>query len=137
MRNDHSTSAMIGAKRALCMNFAPRVVTPTPVSHLAQANCGLLLPARHQGVYARLRRAMEKVGMSGRLRGSELVETPPDRAEIWFSLGACCPLPAGGARKAVPLGNRSKCQRQHTRKLVPRQEQHAAIAAECPRSPAI
>jgi hypothetical protein len=48
--------------------------------------------------------------MRGRFRESELVEAPPHRAEIRFSLGARCPLPARGARKAVPLGNRSKCQ---------------------------
>jgi site-specific DNA recombinase len=35
--------------------------------------------------YARLRRAMEKVGMRGRSRESELMETPPHRAEFWFS----------------------------------------------------
>jgi hypothetical protein len=51
--------------------------------------------------------------MRGRFRESELVEAPPHRAEIQFSLGACCPLPARGARKAAPLGNRSKCQRRH------------------------
>jgi hypothetical protein len=39
--------------------------------------------------------------MRGRFRESELVETPPHRAEIWFSLGACCPLPASGARDAA------------------------------------
>src|SRR5258708_5100694 len=33
----------------------------------------LLLPACHQGVYARLLRAMEKVGLRGRFRESELV----------------------------------------------------------------
>src|ERR1700686_3744146 len=96
MRNDHSTSAMIGAKRALCMNFAPRVVTPTPVSHLAQANCGLLLPARHQGVYARLRRAMEKVGMRGRCREPERVETPLTGPNSDFpQCRAALPPPAG------------------------------------------
>jgi len=42
------------------------------------------------------------------LRESELVEAPPHRAEIRFSLGARCPLPARGARKAVPLRNRRK-----------------------------
>src|SRR6202035_370518 len=57
----------------------------TLVSHVSRAHCGLLLPACHQGVYARLRRAMEKVGMRGRFRESELVETPPHRAEFWFS----------------------------------------------------
>jgi hypothetical protein len=36
--------------------------------------CGLLLPARG-----------EKVGMRGRFRESELVETPPHRAEFCFS----------------------------------------------------
>jgi hypothetical protein len=54
----------------------------------------LLLPACHQGVYARLRRAMEKVGMRGRFRESERVETPPHRAEFLFSAVPCCPLPA-------------------------------------------
>ena len=52
--------------------------------------------------------------MRGRLRESELVEVPPHRAEIRFSLGACCPLPARGARNATPLGNRSKYQKRHT-----------------------
>jgi len=61
----------------------------------------LLLPARHQGVYARLRRAMEKVGMRGRSRESELVETPPHRAEFLFSALPCGPLPASGAREFV------------------------------------
>src|SRR5258708_18349744 len=37
----------------------------------------LLLPACHQGVYARLLRAMEKVGMRGRFRESELVGRAP------------------------------------------------------------
>jgi hypothetical protein len=41
-------------------------------------------------------------------RESELVETPPHRAEIWFSSVPCGPLPASGARKAAPLRNRSK-----------------------------
>jgi hypothetical protein len=36
---------------------------------------------------------MEKVGMKGRFGESELVEAPPHRAEFWFSLGACGPLP--------------------------------------------
>jgi hypothetical protein len=52
------------------------VVTLTLVSHLSQAQCGLLLPACHQGVYARLRRAMEKVGMRGRFRESDLWKRP-------------------------------------------------------------
>src|SRR5260370_28112110 len=54
---------------------------------------GLLLPACHQGVYARLRRAMEKVGMRGRCRESELVEAPPHRAELGLSFLPCAPLP--------------------------------------------
>src|ERR1700688_1467687 len=33
-------------------------------------------------------------------RESELVETPPHRAEIWFSSVPCGPLPASGAREA-------------------------------------
>jgi hypothetical protein len=68
---------------------------------LSQAEGGLLLPACHQGVYARLRRAMEKVGMRGRFRESELVEAPPHQAEIWFALFARYPLPASGAREAA------------------------------------
>src|SRR5262249_2418225 len=35
------------------------------------------LPACHQGVYARLRRAMERAGVRGPLRASELVERAP------------------------------------------------------------
>jgi len=62
---------------------------------------GLLLPACHQGVNARLRRAMEKVGMRGHLRESELVEVPPHRAEFWFSAVPLGPLPASGARGAA------------------------------------
>src|ERR1700730_13412299 len=42
----------------------------------------LLRLACHQGVYARLRRAMETVGLRGPRPESELVETPPHRAEI-------------------------------------------------------
>ncbi len=30
--------------------------------------------------------------MRGRLREFELVETPPHRAEFWFSFVPCCPL---------------------------------------------
>src|ERR1700730_12551544 len=47
---------------------------------------------------------MEKVGMRGRSRESEPVETPPHQAEFWLSLVPCRPLPASGARKAVPAG---------------------------------
>jgi hypothetical protein len=47
---------------------------------------------------------MENVGMRRPLRESELVEAPPHRAEIWFSLGACCPLPASAARDAALPG---------------------------------
>jgi hypothetical protein len=43
---------------------------------------------------------MEKVGMRERSRESELVETPPHRAEIWFFSVPCGPLPASGAREA-------------------------------------
>ena len=68
----------------------PTVVTPTFHSHVPWEYSGLLLPA-----------CGEKVGMRGRFRESELVETPPHRAEFWFTLGACCPLPARGAREAV------------------------------------
>jgi glycerol-3-phosphate acyltransferase PlsY len=46
--------------------------------------------------------------MRGRFRESELVETPPHRADIRFSLNARCPLPASGAREAAPLSNRRK-----------------------------
>ncbi len=38
--------------------------------------------------------------MRGRFRESEPVETPPHRAEIWFSAVPCRPLPARGARSA-------------------------------------
>jgi nitrite reductase/ring-hydroxylating ferredoxin subunit len=38
--------------------------------------------------------------MRVRFRESELVESPPHRAEIRFSLGVCRPLPASGARNA-------------------------------------
>jgi hypothetical protein len=55
--------------------------------------------------------------MRGPRRDSELVETPPHRAEILFSLVPCCPLPARGARKVVPLGNRRKYQ-THYRAIV-------------------
>src|ERR1700731_2103913 len=97
------------------MNAYARVVTLTLVSHVSRAHCGLLLPACHQGVYARLRRAMEKVGMRGRSRESELVETPPHRGRILVVGSSRCPLPASGAREATLLGIRSKCQkRRHT-----------------------
>jgi hypothetical protein len=39
--------------------------------------------------------------MRGRSRESELVETPPHRAELWSSAMPCRPLPARGARNAV------------------------------------
>src|ERR1700694_2215542 len=52
--------------------------------------------------------------MRGHFRESELVEGPPHRAEIRVSPGACCHLPAGGAREAAPLGDRTKCQRRNT-----------------------
>jgi hypothetical protein len=52
--------------------------------------------------------------MRGPLRESELVEAPPHRAEIGFSVGECCPLPASGARKAALLGDRSKCRSHNT-----------------------
>jgi tripartite-type tricarboxylate transporter receptor subunit TctC len=39
--------------------------------------------------------------MRGPLRESGLVETPPHRAEFWFSLTGCRPLPARGARNAA------------------------------------
>jgi hypothetical protein len=89
------------------------------ISHTA-GQCGLLLPACHQGVYARLRRAMEKVGMRGRFRESELVETPPHRAEFGFSPLPRGPLPAipgsspgrarNAGRDARMFGDR--CQRR-------------------------
>jgi hypothetical protein len=46
---------------------------------------------------------MEKVGMRGPFRESELVETPPHRAESGISLAPCLPLPASGARSAALL----------------------------------
>src|ERR1700693_2633685 len=82
------------------MIWTDSVVTPALASHVSRAQCGLLLLACHEGVYARLRRAMEKVGMRGPLRESELVETPPHRAEFGFSPVPCGPLPARGARNA-------------------------------------
>jgi tripartite-type tricarboxylate transporter receptor subunit TctC len=57
--------------------------------------------------------------MRGPIRESEPVETPPHRAEFWFSRVPRGPLPAipesspGRAREAVPLGNRGK-QWPHT-----------------------
>jgi hypothetical protein len=57
----------------------------------------LLLPARHQGVYARLRRAMEKVGMRGPLRELRLAERPPHPPRF-----ARRPLPARGERWGKP-----------------------------------
>jgi hypothetical protein len=39
--------------------------------------------------------------MRGRSRESEPVETPPHRAELWFSSVPCRPLPARGARSAA------------------------------------
>src|SRR5260370_37212312 len=90
------------------------VVTLTLASHVSGAQRGLLLPAcdRTQvylsSVMTKNGRSRidptsaEKVGMRGRFRESERVETPPHRAEFWFSLGACGPLPASGARKAAP-----------------------------------
>ena len=39
--------------------------------------------------------------MRGPSRESELVETPPHRAEFWFPSMPCCPLPASGARNVV------------------------------------
>src|ERR1700681_2402904 len=62
----------------------------------AQHAGGPLLPARHQGVYARLRRAMEKVGMRGPLHESEplkIVDRPPC-AEFGFPVLPCGPLPS-------------------------------------------
>jgi hypothetical protein len=56
---------------------------------------------------------MEKVGMRGRFREFEplrIVERPPHRAEFWFSVLPCGPLPASGARCAATPGN----QRHHT-----------------------
>jgi hypothetical protein len=44
---------------------------------------------------------MEKVGMRGHLRESELVEAPLHRAEFWFSAVPLGPLPASGARGAA------------------------------------
>ena len=85
--------------RIICDGIAG-IVTLTFVSHVSRAHGGLLLPA-----------CGEKVGMRGRFRESELVEAPPHRAEFSFSLGACRPLPATGAREAARLSNRSKCQR--------------------------
>jgi len=41
--------------------------------------------------------------MRGRFRESELLEAPPHRAEIWFSLGACCPCNSHG-RDSDSLG---------------------------------
>jgi hypothetical protein len=38
--------------------------------------------------------------MRGRFRESESAEAPPHQAEIRFSLRACRPLPASGARDA-------------------------------------
>jgi hypothetical protein len=49
----------------------------------------------------------------GPLRESEPVETPPHRAEFWFSRVPRGPLPASGARGVALFGNRSKRQRQH------------------------
>src|ERR1700686_1065451 len=40
-------------------------------------------------------------GGGGPLRESERVEAPPHRAESWFSLDGCRPLPASGARSAA------------------------------------
>src|SRR5450631_3692824 len=53
---------------------------------------------------------MEKVGMRGRHRESELVETPPHWAELGFSSVPCGPLPARGARSAAPRRGRNNNQ---------------------------
>ena len=57
---------------------------------ISAVRLGLLLPA-----------CGEKVGMTGRFRESELVETPLTGPSFLFSFGECCPLPASGAREAV------------------------------------
>src|SRR5260370_5220760 len=88
-----------------CMGFASlpscwimyEVVRKWPAIAQAASAGDLLLPA-----------CGEKVGMRGRFRESKLVEAPPHRAEFWFSLSACGPLPASGARNAALLGNRGK-----------------------------
>jgi hypothetical protein len=61
--------------------------------HMAAALV-LLLPACHQGVHARLRRAMEKVGMRGRFHKLRLAEAPPHPD----------PLPARGEREKKSAG---------------------------------
>src|ERR1700680_2001989 len=64
-------------------------------SDLSQSNGALLLPACHQGVYARLRRAMEKVGMRGPFHESEalrIVERPPHPRRVLVFLPTCGPL---------------------------------------------
>src|SRR6202035_2314422 len=54
-----------------------------------------------QGLSLLLPACGEKVGMRGPLRQSEPAETPPHRAEFWFSSVPRGPLPASGARNAV------------------------------------
>src|ERR1700721_2883187 len=77
-----------------------------PGRAFAPGDSALPRPACHQGVYARLRRAMERVGVRGPFRVSELAETPPHRAEFWLSSLPRFPLPARGARNAVLPGSR-------------------------------
>src|ERR1019366_9725482 len=96
---------------ARAASAAPTPAGPAPTITILRASlmgcslgtqsASLLLPARHQGVDARLRRATEKVGMRETHRESEHVETPPHQAEFWFSSLPCGPLPASGARSAL------------------------------------
>src|SRR5262249_6956102 len=56
--------------------------SPAAARTIACAAAPLLpLPACHQGVYARLRRAMERVGVRGRFHTLRLAETPLTRNE--------------------------------------------------------
>jgi hypothetical protein len=57
--------------------------------------------------------------MRGPFRESELAETPPHRAEIWFSSVPCGPLPASGPRKAgVPAPTSAGVHFAHSPTLV-------------------
>src|ERR1700730_4178915 len=74
-----------------------------------EAHALLLLPACHQGVYARLRRAMEKVGMRGSLHKLRLAESPhppPPRQ-------ACEPLPVQGGCDTEATGEMSSTEKRY------------------------
>src|ERR1700726_3686302 len=100
-RRQGCTSLLLGNRRPSEVGTAFHSLAPQGLSwaHISGTRSrGRVITSGTQGLSLLLPARGEKVGMRGPLRESEPAETPPHRAEFWFSSVPRGPLPASGYR---------------------------------------